>query len=67
VKLDLHEIANAVEATKLAAVINDLEDHRSGRSRPVVPLIVPIRFDDPNGKAGDLRQIPASRISRRTK
>ena len=67
VKLDRHEIANVVEATKLPAVINDLEDHRSGRSRPVVPLIVPIRFDDPNGKAGDLRPIPASRISRRTK
>jgi excinuclease ABC subunit C len=38
-------------------VIHDLKDYRMGRSQPVLPLIVPIRFDDPDVGAGDLRPI----------
>jgi excinuclease UvrABC nuclease subunit len=38
----------------------DLSDYRSGNSSPVVPLIVPIRFDDEKGGADDLRPIATS-------
>jgi excinuclease ABC subunit C len=38
-------------------IANDLKNYRNGNSRPVLPLIVPIRFDDDNGSADDLRPI----------
>jgi len=35
----------------------DLGNYRAGNSPPVLPFIVPIRFDDENGGADDLRPI----------
>jgi excinuclease ABC subunit C len=38
-------------------IILDMEAYRRGESPQVLPLIVPIRFDDENGSADDLRPI----------
>lgn len=43
---------------KSKAIINDLNADRTNRPTEIVPLIVPIRFDDENGSADDLRPIP---------
>jgi len=44
--------------TKTARVmIRDLKNYRRSGPREIIPLIVPIRFDDPNGSADDLRPI----------
>ena len=39
-------------------IVKDLKAYRSGRAREVLPLIAPIRFDDENGSADDLRPLP---------
>ena len=44
----------------------DLEVHRRGESKKQVPLIVPIRYDDPNGEAGDLRPIKTTNRTHRS-
>ena len=51
---EICEIANP-RAAKI--ISKDLRVFRSGRAREVLPLIVPIRFDDENGSADDLRPI----------
>jgi hypothetical protein len=51
---DVFKLYDARTARK---VVHDLNVFRTGNSQPVTPLIVPIRFDDPDGAADDLRPI----------
>jgi excinuclease ABC subunit C len=55
---DVFKLFDARTARK---IVHDLRIFRSGNSEPVMPLIVPIRFDDPDGAADDLRPILTSK------
>jgi excinuclease ABC subunit C len=55
---DVFELYDARTARKIT---HDLNVFRSGNSQPVTPLIVPVRFDDPDGAAADLRPILTSK------
>lgn len=57
VELNEIEIRGAVGEAAAAATLRDLHTYKLGKSRKILPLIVPIRYDDPNGEAGDLRPI----------
>ena len=50
---DLRKLVSADVAVR---VLNDLSMHTDARP-PVIPLVVPIRFDAENGNAEDLRPI----------
>ena len=52
------EISLLGDRTHAKKISNDLKAFRAGRSGEVLPLIVPIRFDDENGAADDLRPLP---------
>lgn len=54
---EAHDLANAVHAES-----RDMAHFYAASG--TLPLIVPIRYDDPNGKAGDLRPIKAGPSSR---
>jgi hypothetical protein len=41
------------------AIIRDLQHYRLSELNTAVPLIVPIRFDDENGGADDMRPLPS--------
>ncbi len=56
-KLNEIELARVIDGGSVPAALADLERHRRGESAVVMPLIVPIRYDDPEGQAGDLRPI----------
>ena len=72
-KIDFDYSSPAMRLLKvLRDEAHDLANAAHGQSRDmahfytaagVKPLIVPIRYDDPNGKAGDLRPIKATRSS----
>lgn len=62
---DSKKITEAVGAERAATVVQDLEIYRSEPGKKPLPLIVPIRYDDPNGMAGDLRPIKTSNRPRR--
>ncbi len=59
VELNEKEIRDTVGDEKSPKVLHDLQNYRLGKSLKIAPLIVPIRYDDPNGDAGDLRPIKA--------
>jgi len=59
-------IADILGPGRSASVEDDLDIYRKGESKEPVPLIVPIRYDDPNGAAGDLRPIKIVNRSRRS-
>ncbi len=44
---------------KVVRILLDQKNNREGKSRKIRPPIIPIRYDDPNGDAGDLRPIKA--------
>lgn len=50
-------IADVLGPMRSMLVRQDMEIYRRGDSNKPMPLIVPIRYDDPNGEAGDLRPI----------
>ena len=52
------EISLMARPATARRIVKDLKAYRSGRAREVLPLIVPIRFDDENGSADDLRPLP---------
>jgi excinuclease ABC subunit C len=55
-------IIDMVGADRASAILTDLENFRNGNAKDLRPLIVPIRYDDPNGQAADLR--PISTVNR---
>lgn len=55
------QLQELFDMEKVCVIFRDLKDYREGKSLKVRPLIVPIRYDDPNGDAGDLRPIRAAR------
>jgi len=55
------DVFNLFDARTARKIAHDLRIFRSGNSDPVTPLIVPIRFDDPDGAADDLRPILTSK------
>lgn len=55
---EAHDLANAAHGQS-----RDMAHFYTASGRQ--PLIVPIRYDDPNGKAGDLRPINSGSLSRR--
>lgn len=55
---DLPDLKNM---PNMQGILRDLDNYRLGKSIKMHPLIVPIRFDDPNGDAEDLRPIKALR------
>ena len=57
ISLNEKELARVIEAPRVPAALTDLERYRRGEGPVVMPLIVPIRYDDPEGQAGDLRPI----------
>lgn len=59
VESDIKGIAEAIGPECVATVEADLENYRLGLSAGPRPPIVPIRYDDPNGEAADLRPIRA--------
>lgn len=58
VSLSDDEISLMTTPSIARRVVKDLGIYRSGRAKEVLPLIVPIRFDDENGSADDLRPLP---------
>ena len=59
VELSESEIRDAAGEARSEAILMDLNAYRLGKANKKMPLIVPIRYDDPNGEAGDLRPIQA--------
>jgi len=57
VELSSDELKKNFRPQTARKIIRDLQNYRMGESQPVLPLIVPIRFDDPDGGADDLRPI----------
>ena len=51
------EVISLFGSKKSKAIVNDLNRNRTNGPTEIVPLIVPIRFDDENGSADDLRPI----------
>ena len=58
-QIDETKIRGLLGQANADLVINDLKKHALGLSDTVTPLVVPIRYDDPDGDAGDLRPIKA--------
>ncbi len=50
-----------VSPEKAKAFFQDLESYRNGNSSKIEPLIVPLRYDDENGDAQDLRPLASYR------
>lgn len=57
--VDINEadIRAALGDESLPKILHDLENYKLGKAVKIQPLIVPIRYDDPDGDAGDLRPI----------
>ena len=51
------ELVKVLGEDRGAVVAADIESYRQGSRRPIKPLVVPIRFQDENGAAEDLRPI----------
>jgi excinuclease ABC subunit C len=51
------ELENFVDGERLGIVLKDLQMNRENLIAGVKPVIVPIRFDDPNGDAKDLQPL----------
>ena len=51
---DLIEIFSS---KKINSILRDLQNYQNGNSLKIEPLIVPLRFDDENGDARDLRPL----------
>jgi len=56
-ELSTDEIANQFRPQTARLIARDIQNYRKGNSPVVLPLIVPIRFDDPDGGADDMRPI----------
>lgn len=54
------ELAESLGPAKARAAFADVERFTAGGSTPVRPLIVPLRYQDENGAADDLRPIESS-------
>lgn len=59
VEAELDNIVKAIGPDRMEAVSADLDKYRVGPIAELRPPIVPLRYDDPNGEAGDLRPIRA--------
>lgn len=57
IELSNQQIDQIFESSAAKAVIRDIENYRAGKYRRVPPLIVPTRFDEPDGDGEDLRPI----------
>lgn len=57
-----NELKNVFEDGKIALVLNDLKVFSANPQTQAKPLIVPIRFDDPNGEARDLQPLGYTKI-----
>jgi excinuclease ABC subunit C len=55
--LDEQNLTRMFEPSTSRAILSDIRNYKNGRSEPVLPLIVPIRFDAEKGDAEDLRPI----------
>jgi len=51
------EVRRLMDSATARVIVRDLKNYRRLGPRVVMPLIVPIRFDDPHGSADDLRPI----------
>ncbi len=60
---DVNRLTEVIGRKRSDTVMNDLARYREGKADKVLPLIVPLRFDDPDGKASDLRPINAPNLS----
>ena len=56
---DLKKVGETIGPDRIDVVAADLENYRLGLNKDLHPPIVPIRYDDPNGEARDLRPIRA--------
>lgn len=59
VESEIKRVGETIGQDRIEAVAADLEAYRLGLSREILAPIVPIRYDDSNGAAGDLRPIRA--------
>jgi excinuclease ABC subunit C len=59
VESDMENVGETIGQNRIEVVAADLENYRLGLNGELLPPIVPIRYDDPNGEAGDLRPIRA--------
>lgn len=57
IELTEKELSKIFPTEKAKRVSRDLHDYRSGNVRKIEPLIVPLRYDDENGDAQDLRPL----------
>ena len=57
--LDPNRFSEVIGRERLNIALRDLARFGEGKAEKVLPLIVPLRFDDPHGKASDLRPINA--------
>lgn len=57
VDADLANVVATIGGERAAMFAEDVDLYRRGVERKLRPPIVPIRYDDPNGEAGDLRPI----------
>ncbi len=58
------KIGETLGPNRSESLAADLEVYRLGLNPELRPPIVPIRYDDPNGEADDLRPIRAGRLTR---
>lgn len=54
-----NDLSGTFGEEKIGLIVNDINNYRVAGGPSAEPLIVPIRFDDPNGDASDLRPIEA--------
>ena len=59
VEIDEDDLRERFGEARIAVILQDIENYESAGRPAGRPLIVPIRFDDPNGDASDLRPIEA--------
>lgn len=56
----LEDIGKVIGSERAQVAARDFADHQNGRSKTIKPLVIPIRFQEENGAADDLRPIAAT-------
>ena len=62
VESDTSLIADVIGVERAAVAANDVQTNSLGSNTQLLPPVVPLRYDDPNGEAFDLRPIKAHTI-----
>lgn len=61
-ELSENDLLKNFSKEQASVIFRDLQDYRSDRAPVIEPLIIPLRYDDENGDAQDLRPITSYQI-----